>query len=57
MKIDPITLVVIRGSLEQMAFSRVISDRFDQASGIYDKINGEVIMQGLHGLLSFIYVD
>ena len=57
MKIDPITLAVIRGSLEQiademdatlerMAFSPVISDGFDRASGIYDKTNGEVIMQG-----------
>ena len=67
MKIDPITLAVIRGSLEQiademdatlerMAFSPVISDGFDRASGIYDKTNGEVIMQGPRGLPSFIYV-
>ena len=46
--IDPITLAVIRGSLEQiademdatlerMAFSPVISDGFDRASGIYDR--------------------
>lgn len=66
-KIDPITLAVIRGSLEQiademdatlerMAFSPVISDGFDRASGIYDKSNGEVIMQGPRGLPSFIYV-
>ena len=67
MTIDPITLAVIRGSLEQiademdatlerMAFSPVISDGFDRASGIYDKTNGEVIMQGPRGLPSFIYV-
>ncbi len=67
MKIDPITLAVVRGSLEQiademdatlerMAFSPVISDGFDRASGIYDKRNGEVIMQGPRGLPSFIYV-
>ena len=67
MEIDPITLAVIRGSLEQvademdatlerMAFSPVISDGFDRASGIYDKTNGEVIMQGPRGLPNFIYV-
>ena len=65
--IDPITLAVIRGSLEQiademdatlerMAFSPVISDGFDRASGIYDRENGEVIMQGPRGLPNFIYV-
>ena len=65
MTIDPITLAVIRGSLEQiademdatlerMAFSPVISDGFDRAIGIYDKTNGEVIMQGPRGLPSFL---
>ena len=65
--IDPITLAVIRGSLEQvademdatlerMAFSPVISDGFDRASGIYDKSNGEVVIQGPRGLPNFIYV-
>ena len=67
MEIDPITLAVIRGSLEQiademdatlerMAFSPVISDGFDRASGIYDRENGGVIMQGPRGLPNFIYV-
>jgi len=67
MKIDPITLAVIHGSLEQiademdatlerMAFSPVISDGFDRASGIYHKTNGEVIAQGPRGLPNFIYV-
>jgi N-methylhydantoinase B len=67
MAIDPITLAVIRGSLEQiademdatlerMAFSPVISDGFDRASGIYRKTSGEVIMQGPRGLPNFIYV-
>lgn len=67
MPIDPITLAVIRGSLEQiademdatlerMAFSPVISDGFDRASGIYAADNGEVIMQGPRGLPNFIYV-
>ncbi|MSS71892.1 MAG: hydantoinase B/oxoprolinase family protein [Candidatus Latescibacteria bacterium] len=67
MDIDPITLAVMRGSLEQvademdaalerMAFSPVISDGFDRASGIYDRANGEVIVQGPRGLPNFIYV-
>ncbi len=66
-EIDPITLAVIRGSLEQiademdatlerMAFSPVISDGFDRASGIYEAANGEVVMQGPRGLPNFIYV-
>ncbi len=67
MDIDPITLAVIRGSLEQvademdatlerMAFSPVISDGFDRASGIYGRTDGEVIVQGPRGLPNFIYV-
>ena len=67
MNIDPITLAVIRGSLEQiademdatlerMAFSPVISDGFDRASGIYDRLTGDVIVQGPRGLPNFIYV-
>ena len=67
MTVDPITLAVIRGSLEQigdemdatlerMAFSPVISDGFDRASGIYDRDSGDVIVQGPRGLPNFIYV-
>ena len=67
MTIDPITLAVIRGNLEQiademdatlerMAFSPVISDGFDRASGIYQKDTGEIIVQGPRGLPNFIYV-
>ena len=67
MSVDPITLAVIRGSLEQiademdatferMAFSPVISDGFDRASGIYERETGEVIMQGPRSLPNFIYV-
>jgi N-methylhydantoinase B len=67
MSVDPITLAVIRGSLEQiademdatlerMAFSPVISDGFDRASGIYGGSNGEVVVQGPRGLPNFIYV-
>ena len=67
MAIDPITLAVVRGSLEQiademdaalerMAFSPVISDGLDRASGIYHPDNGEVIVQGPRSLPNFIYV-
>ncbi len=43
-------------TLERMAFSPVISDGFDRASGIYHKTTGEVITQGPRGLPNFIYV-
>ncbi len=67
MAVDPITLAVLQGSLEQiademdatlerMAFSPVISDGWDRASGIYHPDNGEVIIQGPRGLPNFIYV-
>ena len=43
-------------TLERMAFSPVISDGFDRASGIYHVRDGEVIMQGPRGLPNFICV-
>ncbi len=67
MTVDPITLAVLQGSLEQiademdttlerMAFSPVISDGWDRASGIYHPDSGEIIVQGPRGLPNFIYV-
>ena len=67
MTLDPITLAVLQGSLEQiademdttlerMAFSPVISDGWDRASGIYHPESGEIIVQGPRGLPNFIYV-
>lgn len=64
---DPITLAVIKGSLEQVAdemdsvyataaFSPIISDGLDRASGIYHGRTGEVIVQGTTGLPIFIGV-
>lgn len=64
---DPITLAVIKGSLEQVAdemdsvyatasFSPIISDGLDRASGIYHGGSGEVIVQGSTGLPIFIGV-
>lgn len=67
MTIDPITLAVIDNGLrqvatemdlafERMAFSPVIAESRDRASGIYDASNGEVIVQGETGLPIFIGV-
>lgn len=65
MTTDPTTLAVVQGSLQQVveemdaafvatAFSPVISDAWDRASGIYDGRTGEVIVQGETGLPLFI---
>ena len=65
--IDPTTLAVVRGALEQIAdemdtvlstsaFSPVISDAWDRASGIFHPKTGEVIVQGRTGLPIFIIV-
>lgn len=65
--VDPITLAVIRGALEEitnemdyvferMAFSPVISDAWDRADGIYDPRTGEVFAQGPRGLPIFVGV-
>ncbi|MCD4853128.1 hydantoinase B/oxoprolinase family protein [Arthrobacter sp. AK01] len=64
-EIDPLTLAVIRGRLEQiademdtvferMAFSPVISDAWDRADGIYSATDGSMIVQGLRGLPIFV---
>jgi N-methylhydantoinase B len=65
MTIDPLTLSVVRGSLEQIteemdltlkrtAFSPVISEGNDLANGFYHRDSGEVIVQGKWGLAIFI---
>lgn len=62
---DPLTLAVVRGSLEQIteemdltlkrtAFSPVISEGNDLANGFYHPETGEVIVQGKWGLAIFI---
>ena len=64
-EIDPLTLAVIRGRLEQiademdtvferMAFSPVISDAWDRADGIYSATDGSMIVQGHRGLPIFV---
>ena len=63
--VDPTTLAVVRGRLEQttdemdtvferMAFSPVISDAWDRADGIYRPENGSMIVQGERGLPIFV---
>lgn len=67
MNIDPVTLAVVRGALEQIAeemdtalassaISPVIADAWDRASGIFHPVTGEVIAQGSTGLPIFIFV-
>ena len=64
-QLDPITLAVIKGGLEQIAeemdltlkraaFSPTISEGHDRANGFYDAQTGEVIVQGFTGLPIFI---
>lgn len=63
--IDPVTLAVIRGTLEQIAdemdlqliraaLSPIISETNDCAHGIYHPVTGETIAQGSYGLPQFL---
>ena len=63
--IDPVTLAVVRGSLEQIAdemdlhlihaaISPIISETNDCAHGIFDPDTGETIAQGRYGLPVFL---
>lgn len=63
--LDPITLAVIKGGLEQIAeemdltlkraaFSPTIAEGHDRANGLYHPQTGEVIVQGVTGLPIFI---
>ena len=65
MSIDPVTLAVVRGSLEQIAdemdlhlihaaISPIISETNDCAHGIFDPDTGETIAQGRYGLPVFL---
>jgi N-methylhydantoinase B len=64
-KIDPVTLAVVRGSLEQIAdemdlhlihaaISPIISETNDCANGIFHPTTGETIAQGRYGLPVFL---
>lgn len=65
MPLDALTLAVLRGALEEVAdemdevlvrsaFSAVISEALDRASGLYGPADGGVIVQGSTGLPIFI---
>jgi N-methylhydantoinase B len=65
MAIDPVTLAVVRGSLEQVAdemdlqlihaaISPIISETNDCANGIFHPTTGETIAQGRYGLPVFL---
>ena len=62
---DPVTLAVVRGALEQIAdemdlrliraaVSPIISETNDCAHGLYDPVTGETIAQGGYGLPQFL---
>ena len=64
-KVDPMTLAVIKGWLEQIAdemdmilvrsaFSTVISEQYDRACGIYAAETGGTVVQGRTGLPIFV---
>lgn len=65
MALDPVTLAVVRGSLEQIAdemdlhlihaaISPIISETNDCANGIFHPVTGETIAQGRYGLPVFL---
>ncbi|HSV81725.1 MAG TPA: hydantoinase B/oxoprolinase family protein [Ramlibacter sp.] len=65
MAIDPVTLAVVRGNLEQIAdemdlhlihaaISPIISETNDCANGIFHPVTGETIAQGRYGLPVFL---
>ena len=67
MTIDPVTLAVIKGRLEQIAdemdvtlfraaFSPVIAEARDASHGIYEAGTGDTLIQGKEGLPIFVGV-
>jgi hypothetical protein len=67
MSIDPITLAVLKGRLEQIAdemdatlfraaFNPIIAEAHDASHGIYDAVTGETLVQGKSGLPIFVGV-
>ena len=65
--VDPLTLAVVQGALQELttemdaafvstAFSPIIAEGKDVASGIYHPTTGEVIAQGEHSLPLFVAV-
>lgn len=65
--IDPVTLAVLKGRLEQIAdemdatlfrsaFNPIIAEAHDASHGLYDAITGETLIQGKSGLPIFVGV-
>ena len=66
-KIDPVTLAVLRGRLEQIAdemdatlyrsaFNPIIAEAHDACHGLYDAVTGDTLVQGKSGLPIFVGV-
>ena len=67
MAIDPITLAILKGRLEQIAdemdatlfrsaFNPIIAEAHDASHGIYDAASGDTLVQGKSGLPIFVGV-
>ncbi len=67
MAVDPVTLAILKGRLEQIAdemdatlfrsaFNPIIAEAHDASHGIYDKTTGETLVQGKSGLPVFVGV-
>jgi len=67
MAIDPVTLAILKGRLEQIAdemdatlfrsaFNPIIAEAHDASHGIYDAITGDTLVQGKSGLPIFVGV-
>ena len=65
--IDPVTLAVLRGRLEQIAdemdatlyrsaFNPIIAEAHDACHGLYDAATGDTLVQGKSGLPIFVGV-
>jgi N-methylhydantoinase B len=67
MSVDPVTVAILNGRLEQIAdemdatlfrsaFNPIIAEAHDASHGIYDGITGETLVQGKSGLPIFVGV-
>ena len=67
MSLDPVTLAVLKGRLEQIAdemdatlfrsaFNPIIAEAHDASHGLYDALSGETMVQGKSGLPIFVGV-
>ena len=67
MALDPVTLAILKGRLEQIAdemdatlfrsaFNPIIAEAHDASHGIYDALSGDTLVQGKSGLPIFVGV-